>query len=349
MKKICLTIFTFIAVINVSFAQWTTSGTNIYNSNTGFVGVGTTAPAAELDVQKTYTGVAGIGENITAVENTSNFDIRGLSLSASNAGTGAGGRVFGLDLLVSRGVNTGVSSIYGINLVTDAGLRASGNTITSYYGVKSVFNGSSATSSIATGISNYGLYGQVINSTAVGEVSKSYGVYGNVATVSSATAYGGYFTATGGATNYGVYSAAGINYFSDNVSIGIAAVPTGYKLAVNGSVIANSVTTKATINWPDYVFKAGYKLPPLNDIKLYVKKNHHLPDLPSAQDIEKNGLNLGELDKQMVKKVEELTLYIVDQDNKVKQQKETISAQQTQITQLATELHQLEASLHKSK
>ncbi|MFI5163410.1 MAG: hypothetical protein ACHQHN_19175 [Sphingobacteriales bacterium] len=97
-----------------------------------------------------------------------------------------------------------------------------------------------------------------------------------------------------------------------NVSIGTTN-PQDYKLAVNGSAIATSMTVKLYANWPDYVFKKDYQLPKLTDIKTYIDANHRLPDMPSEQQIAKDGLNLGEMNKLLVKKVEELTLYLIDQ------------------------------------
>lgn len=88
-------------------------------------------------------------------------------------------------------------------------------------------------------------------------------------------------------------------------------IPEGYRFAINGSGIATSLTVKLRENWPDYVFKKGYQLPALSEIKLYIQKNRHLPEMPTAEDIAKDGLNLGETNKLLVKKVEELTLYLI--------------------------------------
>jgi len=87
----------------------------------------------------------------------------------------------------------------------------------------------------------------------------------------------------------------------------------GYKLAVAGNAIAESMTVKLQANWPDYVFKPSYSLTPLSELKIYIDKNQHLPEVPSAAEVEKDGQNLGEMNKLLLKKVEELTLYLIEQ------------------------------------
>jgi hypothetical protein len=105
-----------------------------------------------------------------------------------------------------------------------------------------------------------------------------------------------------------------------NVSIGTND-PKGYKFAVAGSVIATSVTVKLQGEWGDYVFKPNYHLPTLKEVKSYIDKNQHLPELPSAEQITTDGVNLGEMNKLLVKKVEELTLYLMEQNKQMQAQR----------------------------
>jgi len=118
-----------------------------------------------------------------------------------------------------------------------------------------------------------------------------------------------------------------------NVAIGTLD-PKGYKLAVNGGVIATSVTVK-TYPWPDFVFKKGYRLQSLQDMKKYVDKYQHLPEVPSAEQISKTGLNLGEMNRLLMKKVEELTLYLMQQDKENKKQQRQINLLNRQLSVLA--------------
>jgi hypothetical protein len=130
--------------------------------------------------------------------------------------------------------------------------------------------------------------------------------------------------------------------FDANGNVGIATTDTkGYKLAVNGSAIATAMWVKNFTDWPDYVFKTGYRLPALNEVKTYIDANHHLPDVPTEQDVKQNGLNLGEMNRVLVKKVEELTLYMIEQDKATQEQKEISKKQQQQIDDLKQQLQLL--------
>jgi len=99
--------------------------------------------------------------------------------------------------------------------------------------------------------------------------------------------------------------------------------PQGYKLAVAGGMIAESIKVKMLATWPDYVFSPEYVLPSLTDIKGFVHQNKHLPGIPSADEVADNGIDLGNMNAKLLKKIEELTLYLIDQNERLeKQQKE---------------------------
>jgi hypothetical protein len=101
----------------------------------------------------------------------------------------------------------------------------------------------------------------------------------------------------------------GNGWFSGNVGIGTTSVGTA-KLAVNGKIEATEVVVQTTV--PDYVFEDDYKLMPLSKVEQNIKQNKHLPDIPSAKEVEKTGLNLGEMSSKLLKKIEELTLYVIE-------------------------------------
>ncbi|WP_184550890.1 hypothetical protein [Mucilaginibacter sp. FT3.2] len=100
----------------------------------------------------------------------------------------------------------------------------------------------------------------------------------------------------------------------------------GYTLAVGGSAIAESVTVKLQSGWPDFVFRDDYRLPALADVKAFIDQNHHLPEIPSEAAVAKDGLNLGEMNKLLLKKVEELTLYLIESNKRQAEQDERIRA-----------------------
>ena len=93
-------------------------------------------------------------------------------------------------------------------------------------------------------------------------------------------------------------------------------IATGYQLSVAGKIIAEEVRVELRALWPDYVFGKNYKLMPLDELEKSIKKNKHLPNIPSAAEVEKEGISLGDMNKRLMEKVEELTLYIIDINKK---------------------------------
>ncbi len=97
-----------------------------------------------------------------------------------------------------------------------------------------------------------------------------------------------------------------------NVGIGTTTVPSGYKLAVDGKIIAEEVKVEMSGDWPDNVFRSDYNLKPLDEVEAYIKANRHLSDMPSAAEVAENGVSLGDMQARLLQKVEELTLYVID-------------------------------------
>ena len=94
-------------------------------------------------------------------------------------------------------------------------------------------------------------------------------------------------------------------------NVGIGTDVPKEKLSVNGNIRAHQIKVE-TANWPDYVFQDDYQLTPLKDVEKFIQSNGHLPDVPKAELVEKEGYSLNEMDKILLKKVEELTLYILE-------------------------------------
>ena len=90
------------------------------------------------------------------------------------------------------------------------------------------------------------------------------------------------------------------------------------KLDVRGTVRADAIVVNK-VSGADFVFEDSYKLRPLNEVKDFVEKNQHLPEIPSAAEMQENGVNMNELQIQLLQKVEELTLYIIQQDQRIQE------------------------------
>ncbi|MBR0540463.1 MAG: hypothetical protein IJK36_09625 [Bacteroidales bacterium] len=93
----------------------------------------------------------------------------------------------------------------------------------------------------------------------------------------------------------------------------------GYAFAVAGGIITDEVLILNVEDWPDYVFGQDHQLMSLSDLKAYIDKNSHLPEVPSAMDVEENGVNVVEMQKVLLKKIEELTLYTVEQQRLIEE------------------------------
>ncbi len=93
---------------------------------------------------------------------------------------------------------------------------------------------------------------------------------------------------------------------------GVVPAASGYKLTVTGKIIAEELKVKLSGSWPDYVFENKYKLQSLPELEQFIQSNKHLPNIPSASEIEKNGMEVGDMQKKMMEKIEELTLYVID-------------------------------------
>jgi len=95
-----------------------------------------------------------------------------------------------------------------------------------------------------------------------------------------------------------------------NVGIGTS-IPDA-KLAVKGIIHAQEVKVDLSVPGPDYVFANDYKLPTIEQVKSFIKENQHLPEVPSAKEMEANGVNVGEMNMLLLKNIEELTLYVIE-------------------------------------
>ncbi len=336
MKKIYLTLIIIFSAFQLTFAQWSTVSSNTTTLNN--VGIGLTLPLAPFHISS--------AQYIPAI--TGNTQNSGFRLGASpatnlvlDAGVNAATNVY--TWLQSRN-QSDYSANYTLALNPNGGNVGIGTTTPQ--AILSTAGGASGANTTGLFLQNSG--GTVANTAVSLDFAVTTSLTGPVAIgrISSIR------------TNRAVSGDADIAFstfsnsvlgermrITDNGSLCIGtANPNGYKLAVNGSVVATAVTVKAYTSWPDYVFTPSYQLPSLTDIKTYIDQNQHLPEMPSAADVEKNGLNLGEVNTLLTKKVEELTLYLIEKDKEIKEQKALNQSFQEQLSQLAEQLKALKTA-----
>jgi hypothetical protein len=152
---------------------------------------------------------------------------------------------------------------------------------------------------------------------------------------------------TGASSGKWLYN-GGLQYDSlNNVAIGTSQLPSGYRLAVKGAAVFTRVQVLPIPNWPDYVFKKGYRLRSLQELESYIGKYRHLPEMASAATVATSGIDLGVNQAALLKKVEELTLYLIDENKQLKTQNTQLTEQGKKMEDMQRQLDELKALLIK--
>lgn len=121
-----------------------------------------------------------------------------------------------------------------------------------------------------------------------------------------------------GNTGYGIIDGSKNKWESwGKIIIGDSKGVIQQKLEVDGIIHAKEVLIDTNFPLADYVFKSDYKLMSLNELEQFVQTNKHLPEIPSAEDVAEKGLSIGEMQNKLLQKIEELTLYIIDQNKQI--------------------------------
>jgi hypothetical protein len=127
--------------------------------------------------------------------------------------------------------------------------------------------------------------------------------------------------------NYGVHK---LMTFAHNHRVGILTQNPTCALDVNGTIRAKEVKIEAT-GWADFVFDNDYRLPGLSEVESHIKEYKHLPGIPSEQEVLENGINVAEMQIKLLQKIEELTLYVIEQDRQNKDLQKQIDELKVQL------------------
>jgi len=145
--------------------------------------------------------------------------------------------------------------------------------------------------------------------------------------------------------NFVLYNYSNSSYaltINTSSQVGIGTTSMGnHKLAVNGSIGAREVKVEAG-SWSDFVFEPGYPLLSLQEVESFIKQHNHLPDIPSAKEVIDNGIELGRMDAKLLQKIEELTLYILQQRKLINGHEEANKQQYELIEKLSEQISRLE-------
>ncbi len=153
----------------------------------------------------------------------------------------------------------------------------------------------------------------------------------------------------GGTANIGTYSNHALYFMANNSTkmvittngnVGIGTHNPGtYKLAVEGTIGARSIEVKLT-SWADFVFDKNYKLRPLKEVADSIHANKRLPGVPSEEQVKKDGINVGNMTTILLQKIEELTLYAIEQDKSAMEQDKRMEAIEKENALLKEKLNQ---------
>lgn len=150
-------------------------------------------------------------------------------------------------------------------------------------------------------------------------------------------------TPTGSKVFSSIEENAGLQIFS-NGNIGIGTNTTGtHKLAVEGTIGAREIVVE-TDEWSDFVFENDYELQDLEEVEAFIEENNHLPDIPSEKEVLQNGIEVGEMHAKLLQKIEELTLYMIEQNKTTSKLVEEVQRLKEENASLKEEVNVLKSN-----
>ena len=301
-----------------------------YLNKDGYVGIGTTSPDMKLSVRSN-------DQNIARFHYTGSSTISGFRIGRSNS--------YGDLINLSSGFGIGVGTSSGnlplasqnidhVDFFINNSTRNIGIGTTNPQAKLDVNGSLKVTSHGSMWITGKTGTGGITYATQL-KVDKYHSLLrqktssGHFVNLGGLKDYFGFFGYDKDRTENGFDHSMVMNLNTGNVGIGT--LTTGsHKLAVEGSIGAREIKVEAT-GWSDFVFYNDYQLPTLTEVENHIKEKGHLKDIPSAKEVEKNGFFLGEMDAKLLQKIEELTLYTIEQEKSLKTQNSKIEAQEKKI------------------
>jgi hypothetical protein len=335
-------------------SPWTASGTDLFNANTGNIGIGINPTgltgATKLNVNGglrvggganylslQYDGVHNAIDGVGPLTSPDKNDLligyyspMNVSINSNTAGYGNLG--VGGNINVNSNVNIGspAAATTKLNILAPDGKYGIVSR-TNHLGINSyntlLFTNKHLTKAFAIQDE------EITNAT----LRETFMVYGNGSTtINSETINANQAMFTINAANAtNIYENKFVVYADGRTVIGdvngyFPAPALGYKLAVNGKIVASEVLVALRASWPDYVFNNNYKLKSIDELDTYIKVNKHLPNIPSASEMSA-GIETGSIITKQMEKIEELTLYIIEQNKKIQAQEKRLQAIEAKI------------------
>jgi hypothetical protein len=274
---------------------------------TGNVGVGTTTPRGHFDVDG--AGDIYLSDDVNAGANQSLFLPGHIYIAPFNGGNVSYlmARRFnnsGSTALQFRTVNNG-TIVEAVHIKSNGSVGIGTTSPTAQLEVKGTYDGQSHVVINSTSSTNTG--GPELQ-FAFNNVGKGFAWY-----VPYADALG-----------FGRGNSNNSLFVVSSGNVGIGTLTPDEKLTVKGKVHAEEVLIDLAVPAPDYVFEKDYSLTPLSEVQAYISQHKHLPEVPSAKEMETNGVKVGEMEMILLKKIEELTLHLISKDEQLKKLEERL-------------------------